>query len=117
MPTLARSHIFSSIPKQGPALSEAIMDAIVWFQKRSGANALPLESFRMCHHCFSRINILICRGTTVEKLEEAIGKGVLVVCEFQEAYHRYQLDYAEYWAHLLHPILLPKKNRHHLLIK
>jgi hypothetical protein len=47
MPTLARSHILSSIPKQGPALSEAIMDAIVWFQKRSGANALPLESFQI----------------------------------------------------------------------
>ena len=89
MPTLASSQIFSSIPKQGPALSEAIMDAIVWFQKRSGANALALESRvlpvfcagipilhsarhgitqelwclsvqRMCHHCFSRINTLIC---------------------------------------------------------
>ena len=47
MPTFARSQIFSSIPKQGPALSEAIMDAIVWFQKRSGANALSLESFQI----------------------------------------------------------------------
>ena len=49
------------------------------------------------------------RGTTVEKLEEAIGQGVLVVCEFHEAYLRYQLDYADYSSHLLHLILLPKK--------
>ena len=48
---------------------------------------------------------------TVEKLEEAIGKGVLVVCEFH-AYLRYQLDYADYSSHLLHLILLPKKKRH-----
>ena len=44
---LARSHIFSSIPKQGPELSEVIMEAIVLFQKQSGANALPLESFQV----------------------------------------------------------------------
>ncbi len=42
-------HIFSSIPKQGPGSAYAIMDSIVVFQKRSGANALPLESF-LCRH-------------------------------------------------------------------
>ena len=36
------------------------------------------------------------RGRTEEKLEEAIEKGVLVVCEFHEAYLCYQLDYADY---------------------
>ena len=46
MSTLARSQIFSSIPKQGPALSAAIMDSIELFQKRSGANSLPSESFQ-----------------------------------------------------------------------
>jgi hypothetical protein len=40
------------------------------------------------------------RGTTEEKLEEAIEKGV---CEFHEAYLRYQLDYADYSSHLGHP--------------
>ena len=43
------------------------------------------------------------RGTTGEKLEEAIEKGVLVVSEFHEAYLRYQLDYADYSSHLGHP--------------
>jgi hypothetical protein len=43
------------------------------------------------------------RGTTEEKLEEAIKKGVLVVCKFHEAYLRYQLDYADYSSHLGHP--------------
>ena len=43
------------------------------------------------------------RGKTEEKLEEAIEKGVLVVCKFHEAYLRYQLDYADYSSHLGHP--------------
>ena len=105
MPTLARSHIFSSIPKQGPELSEeeAIMDAIVLFQKRSGANALPLESFQFSALAppsatgtrqAEDVQLHVCR-TTVEKLEEAIEKGVLVVCDFHEAYLRFQLDYAD----------------------
>ena len=41
------------------------------------------------------------RRMTQEKLEEAIEKGVLVVCEFHEAYLRYQLDYADYSSNLM----------------
>ena len=42
--TLVRSHIFNSIPLHGPSSSPAIKDSIPTFQKRSGANALPLLS-------------------------------------------------------------------------
>ncbi len=46
MSTLACSHIFSSTSKQGPELSEAIMDSFDVFQKRAGAIALSQESFQ-----------------------------------------------------------------------
>ena len=46
MLTLACSHIFSFMPKKGPEMLEAILVSIVLFQKRSGGNALPLESFQ-----------------------------------------------------------------------
>jgi hypothetical protein len=45
MPTLASSHIFRSIPKQGPELSQAIMVSIVVFHMWSGAKLPPI----LCH--------------------------------------------------------------------
>jgi hypothetical protein len=42
------------------------------------------------------------RATTVEKLEEAIEQGVLVMCAIHEAYIRVQSDYADYSRHVRH---------------
>ena len=96
------------------------MDSIVVFQKRSGANALPLESIHFSalaspsssRHSFvvdlslayherylewrqAEYAQLHVRATTMEKLEEVIQEGELVVFAFHEAYLRV-LDYADY---------------------
>jgi hypothetical protein len=42
------------------------------------------------------------RATIVEKLEEAIEQGVLVMCAIHEAYLCVQSDYADYSRHVRH---------------